>query len=161
MKRDLEDIPKPFWDRNAKSLKEYLEDLRAKEAADGDDGASLEKWNTKQERLRYMLKHTLGCPDTFEFRREEIQILTEIYGEYPPKLEMHDVTPIGSFDGPPSSDITDEEVVDSFLYEISEAEGSLRQYLNLSQIAAIVGSEYIYFTSWTISNSALINILTC
>eukprot|EP00571_Detonula_confervacea_P006065 CAMPEP_0172313510 /NCGR_PEP_ID=MMETSP1058-20130122/20330_1 /TAXON_ID=83371 /ORGANISM="Detonula confervacea, Strain CCMP 353" /LENGTH=576 /DNA_ID=CAMNT_0013027169 /DNA_START=123 /DNA_END=1853 /DNA_ORIENTATION=- len=140
MKRDIEDIPKPFWDRNAKSLKEYLEDVRAKEAADGiSGGASLEKLNTKQQRLRYILKHTLGCPDTFEFRREEIQILTEIYGEYPPKLETHDFTPIGGFDEP-SSDITDEEVVDSFLYEISDAEGSLRQYLNLSQIAAIVGN---------------------
>ena len=28
--------------------------------------------NTKVNRLKYMLKHTLGCPSTFEFRREVV-----------------------------------------------------------------------------------------
>lgn len=150
MKRDIEEIPKPFWDRNAISLREYLEGIREKKASgDGDNcvgDLSLDKLNTRAERLRYMLKHTLGCPDTFEFRREEVHILTQIYGDYPPKLETHDYTPIGgdSFGAKSMTqniEVTDEQVVDSFLYEMSE-EGSLRQYLHLSQIAATVGSEY-------------------
>ncbi|KAL7523580.1 hypothetical protein ACHAXR_002251, partial [Thalassiosira sp. AJA248-18] len=141
MKRPLDDIGKPFWDPKAKSLKEYLEDLRETNA---DNGASLEKLNTRAERLRYMLKHTLGCPDTFEFRREEIQTLRSIYNEYPPHSETHDVTPIHSKPVSLSElmtvEVTDEDVVDSFLYEIGRPEGSLRQYLHLSSIAAIVGN---------------------
>ena len=92
-----------------------------------------------------MLRHTLGCPDTFEFRREEMHLLTQIYGAYPPNSDTHDVTPLhakfGDSREPISIDISDEDVVDSFLYEMSP-EGSLRQYLHLSSIAAIVGSEW-------------------
>jgi hypothetical protein len=81
------------------------------------------------------LRHTLGCPDTFEFRREEIQILTQIFGQYPPRLETHDFTPIGDLDNEPSYiRVDDEDVVNSFLYEISK-EGSLYQYLKLSQVS--------------------------
>jgi hypothetical protein len=67
----------------------------------------------------------LGCPETFEFRQEEIQILTQIFGEYPPRLETHDFTPIGDLGNEPSVfHVSAEDVVDSFLYEISK-EGSL------------------------------------
>ena len=139
MKRPIDDIGRPFWDRTAKSLREHLEEIQENE------GSDLDKLNTRAERLRYMLKHTLGCPDTFEFRREEMQILTQIYGQYPPNVEHHDITPIHTkLDAEETISaikVTDEEVVDSFLHEMSP-EGSLRQYLKLSSIAAIVGSEY-------------------
>lgn len=145
MERPIEDIAGPFWDRNAPNLKEYLEDLQTKKS--GDDSkptTSLEELNTRPERLRYMLKHTLGCPDTFEFRREEVQLLTHIYGQYPPDAETQHATPIHTSESEgicqdPAIEVTDEQVVDSFLYEISP-EGSLRQYLHLSSIAAIVGN---------------------
>jgi len=133
---------KPFWNNSAKSLKEYLEELRAEQGAN----SSLDKLNTRAERLRYMFKHTLGCPDTFEFRREEIRVLAQIYGEYPANSDTHDVTPIQHakevdiLEEPATSiEISDDQVVDSFLYEMSP-EGSLRQYLHLSSIAAIVGN---------------------
>jgi len=134
MNRDLEDIPKPFWDRGAKSLKEYLEEAMLER--DVPTGANnLDEFNNRAERLRYILRHTLGCPDTFEFRREEIQILTQIFGQYPPRLETHDFTPIGDLDNEPSYiRVDDEDVVNSFLYEISK-EGSLYQYLKLSQVS--------------------------
>ena len=32
----------------------------------------VEALNTKAERLKYMYKHTLGCPNTFEMRRDEL-----------------------------------------------------------------------------------------
>jgi len=138
MKRDIKDISKPFWDRGAKSLKEYLEEVKlGKDGPTGDNGTAqiLDELNSKAERLRYMLRHTLGCPETFEFRREEIQILTQIFGEYPPRLETHDFTPIGDLGNEPSFfHVLDENVVDSFLYEISK-EGSLYQYLKLSQVS--------------------------
>ena len=138
MKRPIDDIGRPFWDRNAKSLREHLEEIQE------NDGSDFDKLNTRAERLRYMLKHTLGCPDTFEFRREEMQILTQIYGHYPPNVEHHDITPIHTkldAEETISIKVTDDEVVYSFLHEMSP-EGSLRQYLQLSSIAAIVGSKY-------------------
>jgi hypothetical protein len=138
MKRDLDCISKPFWDPNAKSLKEYLLEvqLKSKGATDKDGSAeSLDQCNSKAERLRYMLVHTMGCPETFEFRREEIQILTKIFGEYPHGNETHDFTPTGDLGDELSHiNVADEDVVESFLYELSK-EGSLYQYLKLSQVS--------------------------
>lgn len=85
-------------------------------------------------------KHTLGCPDTFEFRRQEVGMLTQIYGCYPsPSLEMNDIIPIDDLDKSISIEVTDDDVVNSFLYEISE-KGSLFQYLQLSQVSSLVRS---------------------
>jgi len=148
MKRSIDEIPSPFWDRNAPNLREYLEaTLEEKEDSlityleDSTSATtSIEEMNTRPERLRYMLKHTLGCPDTFDFRRQEIRLLTQIYGEYPSTLlETNDYIPIGELDESCSMHVTDDQVVDSFLYELS-AKGSLYQYLKLSQIAAIIGN---------------------
>lgn len=86
----------------------------------------------------YKRKHTLGCPETFEFRREEVGMLTQIYGCYPsPSLEMNDIIPIDDLDKSISIEVTDDDVVNSFLYEISE-KGSLFQYLQLSQVSSLV-----------------------
>jgi hypothetical protein len=136
MKRDLDCILKPFWDRNAKSLKEYLlEKLQLKSKGATDEDGSAKILDSKAERLRYMLVHTMGCPETFEFRREEIQILTKIFDEYPPSYETHDFTPIGDLSKDSSYiNVADEDVVKSFLYELSK-EGSLYQYLKLSQVS--------------------------
>jgi hypothetical protein len=137
--RDVGEIRRPFWNARSTSLREHLEERRA-----GTPGASATEVNTRAERLQYLLQHTLGCPDTFEFRRAEVRALTRVHGRYPPDPDTHDVTPMhdaaGSSLAPSSVEVTDEEVVDSFLYEIGP-EGSLRQYLQLSSIAAIVGSE--------------------
>ena len=148
MKRDLDCIPKPFWERDAKSLKEYLLEVQLNtNGAAGDSGTakSLDECNNRAERLRYMLKHTMGCPETFEFRREEIQILTKIFDEYPHSCEMHDFTPIGDL-GDESNHIiiADEDVVESFLYEMSQ-EGSLYQYLKLSQVSLHANCSFSYF----------------
>ena len=159
MNRSIDEITGPFWDRNAPNLREYLEaTLEEKEDSlityleDSTSATtSIEEMNTRPERLRYMLKHTLGCPDTFEFRREEIQLLTQIYGNYPTTLlETNDYIPIGDFknEGANSIHITDDQVVDSFLYEMSE-KGSLYQYLKLSQIAAIIGNSSLFMVVLT------------
>lgn len=145
MERPVEEIEKPFWDRGAKSLKEYLEEIRDKHAKNGEDESTsnLDKWNTKAERLRYMLKHTLGCPDTFEFRREEIKILRTMYGCYPSNSHRNANTPVHTTNTPDyidSIEVTDEEVVESFQYEINHTDGSLRQYLKHASIAAVVGN---------------------
>ena len=140
MNRPIEVIERPFWDPKANSYKEHLEEL----AANGDD--HLEHFNTKAERLRWMLKHTLGCPDTFEFRREEMFYLTKIYGCYPPSSESHSSIPVSDdisracvVNGN-TAQVTDEDVVNSFDYEINHPEGSLREYLHYASIAAIIGN---------------------
>ena len=65
-------------------------------------------------------------------------MLTQIYGCYPsPSLEMNDIIPIDDLDKSISIEVTDDDVVNSFLYEISE-NGSLFQYLQLSQVSSLV-----------------------
>ena len=113
MERDIDEIPSPHWDPNAPSLRTYLDQVAK---AKGMDRA--EDINTRVERLRYMLKHTLGCPDTFEFRRQELAILNECG----------------------VADIRDAQVCDSFIFEVENEEGSLRQYLENANVAAVVGN---------------------
>lgn len=146
MSRPMEDIKRPFWDPNAKSYKEHLEEILQTHSAATNDDYTLDHFNTKAERLRWMLKHTLGCPDTFEFRREEISIFKDVYGCYPPHSETHESSPVHtdvSRTNDVSSDttkVTDEDVVNSFDYEINHPEGSLCQYLHHASIAAIIGN---------------------
>jgi len=109
-RRKIEEIPPPHWDPNAPSLYEYLTEVAAKENID------LATANTRVNRLHYMLIHTLGCPNTFEFRREELSILRE------------------------NKSITDDEVVDSFRSEIEGEGGSLFDYLSLGTVAVVIGN---------------------
>jgi hypothetical protein len=137
LKLGVDEVERPFWDRNAPSFKEFL--MRKV-----DVGMSVEEMNTKVERLKWMLEHTLGCPDTFEFRREEVGILRQIYGCYPfdyttrNDIDATDLSAESKLDK--SIEVTDEQVVESFEYEINHPEGSLRQYLKHASIAAIVGN---------------------
>ena len=112
MNRPMEDIPPPHWDPKAPSYLQYLERILGTE--ESENRISLESLNTRVRRLCYMLEHTLGCPNTFEFRRQELCILQE------------------------RSDITDDEVVDSFVHEVEE--GSLRQYLSNAHVAVVIGN---------------------
>jgi len=114
MERSIDDIPAPHWDPNAPTLRAYLEEVaKTKGLATAEDA------NTRVERLRYMLRHTLGCPDTFEFRRQELAILN------------------GNCD---VEAISDDQVVENFVHEVEHPEGSLRQYLENANVAAIVGN---------------------
>ena len=139
MARPIDEIGGPFWDPKAPSLREYLGQLQ-----EAREESSIDELNTRPERLRYMLKHTLGCPDTFEFRREEMQVLTQIYGHYPPSADTHDAIPMPVHNlqknNSNSIEISDEEVVGSFVYEVESPEGSLHQYLQSASIAAVVGN---------------------
>ena len=49
-------------------MEEYLAERSAA------TGATVQEMNTRTERLRYMYTHTLGCPNTFELRREELAV---------------------------------------------------------------------------------------
>lgn len=102
--RDATSIPPPHWDPKAPTLTEFL----TKENLP----------DNKVNRLHYMLRHTLGCPKTFDFRREELAILRD-----------RDVT-----------DISDNEVLESCLHEVRHPDGSLRQYLEAGNVAVCIGN---------------------
>ena len=105
---------------------QYLSDLAA------ERGTTPEALDTRAERLRYYLKHTLGCPTTFEDRRGELGLLQG--------------------DG---ADITDEQVVDSFLADVGEG-GALRGYLEHGSLACVLGNTIFVHGCLDASNIKLV-----
>lgn len=112
MARPVADIPRPHWDPNAPSLLEHLQSVAQ------ETGRAVNEVNTRFERLRYMHLHTLGCPNTIAFRREELAALSQRTTE----------------------DVSDEEVLESCIHEIASERGSLRQYLHHGCVAAVFGN---------------------
>jgi hypothetical protein len=125
MARTIDEIPAPHWDIKAPSLKEYLLErllvLQASESTDQNQNLTtitVDQLNTRVSRLQYMLEHTLGCPKTFDFRRQELSILEDC----------------------PEDAISDTDVLESFVYEVESPNGSLRQYLEHAQVAVCIGN---------------------
>jgi hypothetical protein len=131
--RHYQDIPGPHWDTNAPTLQQYLTSLADSSSSTTTDN-NLQALDTRVNRLQYMLRHTLGCPDTFEFRRRELQILQTAGGDDATDMDGNET---GTTD---RTIITDEQVVDSFLHEIEH--GSLWQYLNLAKVAVLIGNTF-------------------
>ena len=117
MARDLTEILPPHWDKLAPSKLEFLQGKQKQLQQEQGISVTLDELNTRVNRLKYMLKHTLGCPDTFQFRRQELAILQDVS----------------------ESIIDDEAVVDSFLFEVADPEGSLRQYMEVADVAVVLG----------------------
>lgn len=111
MARPVDDIPCMPWDTVC--LREHLERVATA------SGLKLEEVNTRRERLRYMLQHTLGCPDSFELRREEVALERS--------CEL--------------AEVTDDEVVEHFVDDVTAGRGgALREYLEHADVAAILGT---------------------
>ena len=115
LQRDPASIPPPHWDPQAPSLLQFLE---KKQQQEGKTKPLIQDLNTRVNRLHYLLEHTLGCPNTFRFRRQELALLQNV----------------------DESTISDEQVVESFLYEVEDPNGSLRQYLECANVAVIIGN---------------------
>jgi hypothetical protein len=113
LERSIDSIPPPHWDPKAPTLRDYLEGV-----ARDSNVTDVRNLNTRVHRLKYILKHTLGCPQTFEFRREELAVLGNTAVE----------------------NISDENVVDSCVYEICDPNGSLWQYIDNGSVGAIIGN---------------------
>jgi hypothetical protein len=85
-----------WWDKKAPTLAEYIKQNKL------DDSVL--------NRLQWALKHTLGCPNTFELRREE---LSALHGR---------------------ESVSDDEVVQSFLESVNEG-GCYYEYLKRGKLA--------------------------
>ena len=121
MRRPIDDIPPPHWDPKAPSLREFLETMIEKPNNDTSSSSSsqtIEEINNRVNRLKYMLQHTLGCPKTFEFRREELSILNDV----------------------PLKCVTDDHVLKSMIHEVESPTGSLRQYLEHANVVVKLGN---------------------
>ncbi|KAJ8612511.1 hypothetical protein CTAYLR_003699 [Chrysophaeum taylorii] len=94
-----DEVAAPHWDRSAMPYAEYLRE------------ESLP--NDKAAKCRWLLEHTLGCPKTFEWRREELEAL--------------------------GLACCDEAVATSFETDASPG-GALREYLELANVAVRIGS---------------------
>eukprot|EP01062_Namystynia_karyoxenos_P066713 TRINITY_DN60646_c0_g1_i1.p1 TRINITY_DN60646_c0_g1~~TRINITY_DN60646_c0_g1_i1.p1 ORF type:complete len:534 (+),score=99.79 TRINITY_DN60646_c0_g1_i1:59-1660(+) len=111
LSRSHQTIPRPHWDPRAPSLSEHL----AKVAA--ERGCEPAACDTAVERLRWTLLHTLGCPNTFEYRRQELA-----------ELEGKDPGAVG-----------DDAVLCSMQAEARPG-GSLWEYMSEAEVGAIVGN---------------------
>ena len=94
---------KAWWDPKASELPDYL----AKKG-----------WpDTRATRLKWMLQCTLGSPNTFQHRSEELAHLQ----------------------GKAISDVSDEDVVESFCRSVLRSDGEVVAYLQNAQIGVIIG----------------------
>ena len=115
MLRPFDTIPGPHWDPKAPTLCQYLDGLAL------ERGTTASLLDSKAERLRYYLIHTLGCPEGFELRRQELGLLRQ------------------------TAAISDDDVVESMLADIrppaaGEPVGVLRDYLEHASIAVCLGN---------------------
>ena len=111
-------IPKPHWDPKAPTLSEYL--------------SSNGRVDSKAERLKYYLVHTLGCPRTFEGRRSELRALRRAAVGGAPGGDEEAAAAA-------EAEVSDDEVVESFASDALPG-GVLYEYLQLACVGAVFGN---------------------
>jgi hypothetical protein len=123
-------IDGPFWDSNALGLKSWL------------SRHGLE--HNLASRLKYILTCTMGAPNSFEFRREELfELKLKAQGEKEkslccPASESSSTTTTISVEACEPNPITDEEVVASFVDSV-KPNGFVTRFLKLAEIGVRVG----------------------
>jgi len=122
----LESMPGPYWVPEAKRvspvgyLGEILEQQRG--AAGPPSAEELAAHNTLPNRVKWMLKETMGADGEFERRRLELATLG-----------------FGTESGPGYIELpTDAQVCDSFVRSVEEG-GFMRELLHLGQLGVIIG----------------------
>ncbi|KAL3667523.1 hypothetical protein V7S43_007742 [Phytophthora oleae] len=106
----------PVWVPRDKrvTLVKFLADLQGGEDGDvGDD--IIEKVNTKANRLKWMLEHTMGAQGDFERRRAELKLRKAVGNQ---------------------NDVTDDDVVKSYVDSVREG-GVLHEYLLHGSLAFV------------------------
>ena len=90
------------------SLVKPIEHLKRRRASGGE--------SARCSRLKWMLEETLGCANTFEFRRTELAVL----------------------EGKAVGEVADEEVVQSFMDSVKDETGFVVEYLRHAQVAVVL-----------------------
>ncbi|CAK9048913.1 unnamed protein product [Durusdinium trenchii] len=101
MNRTPSEAFKPWWDNKAMDLVKYLRKDN--------------KEDSRVNRLKWMLHHTLGSPAAFDFRRKELANFSR------------------------GLEISDEEVLESFLESVLQPEGAVQSYLRHAQLGLVIG----------------------
>lgn len=107
---------------------------KAEDEAGAESTESLAAVNTKVNRLKWMLEHTMGSQDDFERRRKELA------------MRSNETT---------TSAVDDEEVLRSFIDSVEEG-GTIRDYLRLGSLAFI--SDRTLFVHGGIMNGDVVSL---
>ena len=140
----------PYWDDESVRVtpKMYLKSVLDKELSEedkkkyqtesGDDYSKeiYDKYNTRVHRLKYYLKHTMGCVKTFEFRRRELAELKGMcLSTFMNRLNITHLT-----SGVQITDISEEEVLNNFVDSVEKEDGFVRRYLDAAELGAVIGN---------------------
>eukprot|EP00746_Dinoflagellata_sp_MGD_P143691 gnl/MRDRNA2_/MRDRNA2_76486_c0_seq1.p1 gnl/MRDRNA2_/MRDRNA2_76486_c0~~gnl/MRDRNA2_/MRDRNA2_76486_c0_seq1.p1 ORF type:complete len:656 (+),score=102.10 gnl/MRDRNA2_/MRDRNA2_76486_c0_seq1:76-2043(+) len=116
----IPNVPRCFWDPYGNGGKTYYEFIRELAVTELNlEGSAVTEdhirtYNTKVNKIQYMLHHDMGSAGEFEFRRQELQLML-------------------------GRNVSDKEVAQS--YEDSVAPGGImRRYLELAQLCVILGN---------------------
>eukprot|EP00927_Polykrikos_kofoidii_P076542 TRINITY_DN73612_c0_g1_i1.p1 TRINITY_DN73612_c0_g1~~TRINITY_DN73612_c0_g1_i1.p1 ORF type:complete len:510 (+),score=95.82 TRINITY_DN73612_c0_g1_i1:179-1708(+) len=117
--------PVPLYPRAPAQLplRSFLEKAAAASGLDNAEAA-----NTKANRLRWILDHTMTATGAFEFRRQELAFLQS----------QTSAGENGCSDG--NVEVDDDKVVDSFLGSVAREDGFVWRYLAHSQFALLLGN---------------------
>lgn len=124
----LESVPGPYWVPEAKRVSPmgYLSDVLGQSRCDAEPPSreELVAANTLANRIRWMLKETMGADGEFERRRKELAVLGvgRAVEDDPGYVEMP----------------TDQEVCDSFMGCVREG-GFMRELLQEGQMGVMIG----------------------
>ena len=104
------------------------------------------------ERLKWMLRKTMGSPNAFEFRRNELQQEKELHAsnqasEFANK-KQEDMVEI-------EIDVTDEEVVESYRTSCHPVHGVMGEYLSKAKLCLRIGGAMFMHGSLPITSTVL------
>ena len=137
---DLKSLPGPYWVPVAKRVTpvDYLRRLVAQQekvAEDDVSDAQLLQANTKANRLRYILKETMGADGEFERRRLELHAIRQLRWSASDTVSDEDV--VASFVESVKPPRTDEG--ESIKPPRTDEEPFMYEFIRLGQLAARIG----------------------
>jgi hypothetical protein len=136
---NLEDHPGVYWAKTTPSS--FISKARPLHDNLGSSNDTDDKYSTSESDqvkiLRWMLEHTMGCPDTFNLRKQELQM--ERARSSSTGAGGGGVTGVCSdSSGDGSVVVTDDEVVEDFIRRVLPR-GELTQYLKEAELAVVIG----------------------
>eukprot|EP01130_Rhizamoeba_saxonica_P000656 TRINITY_DN10602_c0_g1_i1.p1 TRINITY_DN10602_c0_g1~~TRINITY_DN10602_c0_g1_i1.p1 ORF type:complete len:744 (-),score=128.14 TRINITY_DN10602_c0_g1_i1:24-2255(-) len=129
--RSIDEIPGPYWvDSGSRvTYRMFLESLAEEQNVD-----DINELHNRVNKLKWLLVHTMGCQTTFEFRRQELALLEDC----------------------PIDEISDDMVVDSYLYHSCDPSGINYNYLIRANIGVVLGNTLFVHGAITDENAGFV-----